>query len=145
MAEPGEPLRENEGGEFEDLAIVKPSREQIRRILAIAHDHSTLRGGRGLSLRHLIDESDYRSLRPRVQASQFAAILQAEPNLVDDWIAYSEDKRTSLGWGFGPSREGGWLVDGPEGAREKFASQFAACAAYVLHELDFWAAIDQRA
>ena len=122
-----------------------PSREQIRRILAIAHDHSGLRGGRGLSLRQLIEESDYRALRPGVEPSLLAAILEAEPNLVDDWIAYSEDKRTSFGWGFGPSRDGGWLVDGPEGAREQFASRFAACAEYVLHELNFWAAIGRPA
>ncbi len=30
-------------------------------------------------------------------------------------------------------------------AREDFASRFAACAAYVLHELDFWAAVDRPA
>jgi hypothetical protein len=122
---------------------VAPSREQLRRILVIAHDHSVLRGGRGLSLHRLIEESGYRALRARIEASQLVAMLQAEPKLVDDWIAYSEDKRTSFGWGFGPSREGGWSVDGPDGAREEFNSRFAACADYVLHELDYWLAIDQ--
>ena len=118
-----------------------PSRDQLLRVLSIARDHSGRRGGRGLSLRQLIEESDYRTLRPRVEASQLAAVLRAEPDLVDDWLAYSEDKRTSLGWGFGPSRGGGWLVDGPEGVREEFGSRSAACADYVLRELDFWAAI----
>jgi hypothetical protein len=121
--------------------IVVPSRDQLLRILSIARDHSALRGGRGLSLRQLIEESDYRALRPRVEASQLAALLQTQPGLVDEWLAYSEDKRTSYGWGFGLSREGGWLVDGPEGVGEEFASRFAACADYLLHELDFWAAI----
>jgi hypothetical protein len=124
---------------------VVPSREQVLRVLSIAHEHSGLRGGRGLSLRYLIEAADYRALRPRVQASQLAAVLQAEPHLANDWLAYSEDKRTSFGWGFGPSREGEWLVEGPEGICEVFASRFDACANDVLRELDFWAVIGNTA
>ncbi len=124
--------------------IVRPTREQIRRILSIGRDHSVLRGGRGLALRQLFEESDYRALRPRLRASQLAAVLESEPGLVDDWLGYSEDKRTSSGWGFGTAREGGWLVDGPGGAREVFASRVDACAEFVLRELDFWVAIAGR-
>jgi hypothetical protein len=79
-------------------------------------------------------------LRPHIEVSQLAAVLQTEPAIVDDWLAYSEDKRTSFSWGFGPSREGDWSVDGPEGVHERFASRVAACATYVLRELEFWAA-----
>jgi hypothetical protein len=125
-------------------SIVAPTRDQVRRVLLIGRDHSTLRGGRGLSLRQLIEESGYRALRPRLRASQLEALIESEPALVDDWLAYSEDKRTSHGWGFGTAPAGGWLVDGPEGAREVFASRVAACAEFVLRELDFWAAIGSR-
>ena len=118
-----------------------PSRNQLLRILSVARDHSGLRGGRGLSLRSLIEESGYRALRPRIDASQLAAILGLEPLVAVDWLAYSEDKRTSAGWGVGPSREGGWVVDGPDGVRERFDSREVACAEYVLRELDFWAAV----
>lgn len=118
-----------------------PFRDQILRVLLVARDHSVLRGGRGLSLRQLIEESGYRSLSPGIERSQLAVVLREEPAIVDDWLAYSEDKRTSCGWGLGPSPEGGWVVDGPDGIREKFANLEDACAEFVLRELDYWAAV----
>jgi hypothetical protein len=122
-----------------------PSRDQILRILSIARENSVITGSRGLSLRDLIEESSYRALRPHIEATQLVAVLQAEPGLLDDWIAYSEDKRTSYGWGFGPSGKGDRLVDGPDGVLERFTSKDAACADFVLHELDFWAAAGRHA
>lgn len=122
-----------------------PSREEILRVLAIAREHSTACGGRGLSLRDLIEEVDYHELRPRIRAAQLAEILRARPDIVDDWIAYSEDKRTSFGYGFGPSPAGDWLVDGPEGYRVRFGSRHDGCADFVLRELDFWLAIEDDA
>ena len=121
--------------------IVMPSREQILRVLAIARGLSL----RGLSLRDLIEEAGYRDLRPRIRAAQLAEILRAKPNIVDDWIAYSEDKRTSFGYGFGPFPAGDWLVDGPEGYRVRFGSRYDGCVAFVLRELDFWLAIEDAA
>ncbi len=121
------------------------SRDQIVRVLSIAREHSATRGGRGLSLRALIEESNYRALRSRIGVSQLAAVLQSEPEMVDDWLAYSEDKRTSSGWGFGPSRAGDWTVDGPDGVRERFDSRYEGCADFVLRELDFWVAIEDAA
>ena len=65
--------------------------------------------------------------------------------MVDDWLAYSEDKRTSCGWGVGLAPDGGWLVDRPDGVCEHFTSRVAPCAEYVLRELDYWAALDADA
>ena len=120
-----------------DRTIVAPSREQLLAILVIAHDFS----GR---LGQLIDESAYQALRPHIEQSQLFAILQAEPAIVEDWSSYSQDKRTSSGWGFGSSQDGGWLVDGPDGIRKQFTVREEACASFVLHELDFWAAVEAK-
>lgn len=116
-------------------------RDQLLPVLSIARDHSSLRGGRGLSLRQLIEESRYCDLRPKIEASDLEDVLRTEPQLVEDWLAYSEDKRTSGGWAFGPSHNEGWTVYVPGGEPKSFAASAAACAEYVLRELDFWAAI----
>lgn len=119
-----------------------PTREQLLSVLSIARDHSGLRGGRGLSLRQLIAESDYRAVRARIEASLLSAILRAEPAIVDDWLAYSEDKRTSSGWAFWQSRGGAWVIGDLAGAHEEFGSREFACAEFVLRELDYWAVRD---
>jgi hypothetical protein len=111
------------------------------RVLSIARDHSGLRGGRGLSLCDLILECDYQNLRPQIEAGQLAVLINAQPAIVDDWRAYCEDKRTNSGWAFAPSREGKWIIYGPGGIRHSFACRFAACADYVIRELDFWTAL----
>ena len=123
-------------------SIVAPSRDQILRVLSIAREHSATRGGRGLSLRALIEGSGYRTLRPRIGALQLASVLRSTSEMVDEWLAYSEDKRTSFGWGFGPTRDGDWMVDGPDGVHERFESRYSGCADFVLRELDFWVAIE---
>jgi hypothetical protein len=74
-----------------------------------------------------------------------AALIEAQPVIADDWQAFCEDKRTNGGWSFAPSREGSWVVSGPGGIRQSFACRFAACADYVIRELDFWAALSDTA
>jgi hypothetical protein len=88
-----------------------------------------------------MDRADYRALRPSIEASQLAAVLEANPALIDEWLAYSEDKRTSLGWGFEATEEAEWLVSTPQGESERFLSPSTACAEYVLRELDFWSSM----
>ena len=116
--------------------------DQILSVLSIAHDHSTICGGRGLSLSDLIEETGYRALRPCVEVAHLAAVLREKPQIIDDWLTYSGDKRTSYGYGFGSSSAGGWVVDGPDGNCGQFASASDGCAAFVLLELDYWVAIE---
>ena len=123
-------------------SIVIAPDDQILRVLSIAHEHSTIRGGRGLSLRDLIDETNYRALGTCISVAQLVAVLREKPEIVDDWLAYSGDKRTSYGYGFGSSSAGAWTVDGPNGYCEQFATPCDGCAEFVLRELDFWVAIE---
>jgi hypothetical protein len=105
----------------------------LTAILRIARD---VAGGR-MALREALTRSRYREQRPRFSAEDVRAALSAHPVLVDEWLAYSEDKRT----------EGGWYVlrDGEIGEVLKPASQRSyptieeAVAQFILHELDYWA------
>jgi len=106
-------------------------------------------------VRAVTDIEQHRGGRPGKSQlpSEFAAtiaqveeLFESEPQLVDDWLRYSEDKRTSAGWAF--FREGEtWVVSQPfpnhgTPVSRRYIAAFAACADYVLSELDFWADAD---
>jgi hypothetical protein len=53
---------------------------------------------RTASVIQLVDESGYRADPGSLTVNAVSAHLDAHPDLVDAWLAYSEDKRTSSGW-----------------------------------------------
>jgi hypothetical protein len=111
--------------------------EQLLKILRIGHDTS-MRGA-GLSLRDALRLTRYRELREGFQESDLLPLLKAHPAVVEEWLAYSEDKRTSGGWYVLRDGQMG-QVDAPA-ALTQFPSIEEAVAAYVVRELDFWANI----
>jgi hypothetical protein len=112
----------------------------LRAILSIGHDTS-LRGA-GLSLRDALARSGYGRVRETFEAKDLVPLMRAEPELVLQWLMYSQDKRTRGGW---------YLVEGSEIGRvgvpesvERFPSMEEATAEYVVRELDFWAEVGRR-
>ena len=69
---------------------------ELIAILKIGHE-SSMRGA-GRSLRDLLQATRYRELRPGLNEEILLRAIQRDPNLVEEWIAYSEDKRTTGGW-----------------------------------------------
>lgn len=104
--------------------------DAILRILAIGHDVSM--HGEGLSLNDAMDRARYAELRPAFGACDLLPLLRRCPEIVEQWIAYSEDKRTDGGWYLLRSSEIGTL----SGIRQKFDSIESAVAEYVIRELD---------
>jgi hypothetical protein len=95
------------------------------------------------SLEALLEASCYRAVRGDLDVAQLEAVVESEPQLVEDWLRYSEDKRTSGGWAFYPEGEA-WVVSQPfpnQGApvERRHSRVSAACADYILVELDYWA------
>ena len=116
----------------------------LRAMLRIGHDAS-MRGS-GRSLRDLLASKRYLELRPWIDEGAMVQAIHNEPELVDQWIAYSEDKRTSGGWWLLGNRAN-WEVGrfgdlGKPAIRDAFDSAEIATAVYVLRELDFWAGVD---
>lgn len=67
--------------------------------------------------------------------------------MIEGWKLYCADKRTDGGWAFfGPDSTGSWHVwqpfpeDGDQKDR-RHDSAAAACADYILAELDYWSAV----
>ncbi|HEV3192163.1 MAG TPA: hypothetical protein VGY54_16740 [Polyangiaceae bacterium] len=118
------------------------SRAQLGKICGIGHDTS-MRGA-GASLRDAINVTDYRRLRPLVTETAVSEYLANHPEGVTQWSRYCEDKRTSEGWGFSKGGDSWtvWRLSPPHFQRSDqqiFPSEIAACARYILLELDFWA------
>jgi hypothetical protein len=119
-----------------------PDAAEVTRICRIARDH---RAPGAPALRDLIDAAQYRAVRPRLTAATVKSCIDADPRLIDDWLGFSEDKRTAGGWAFQRQTPFGWKVwqPFPEGAGpapRRFARAGTACAEYILAELDYWAA-----
>ncbi|HWN10522.1 MAG TPA: hypothetical protein VNO50_14860 [Pyrinomonadaceae bacterium] len=121
--------------------------EELRSILSIAHDWSDRGAGRSLS--DLLSSTRYRELRPTLRVEALEQQFEADHHLIEQWVAYSQDKRTRGGWWFQPVGAE-WEVGrfGDSGAdtstSDRFSKPSSAAAAYVLRELDFWANLAAR-
>lgn len=95
--------------------------------------------GEGISLREALERADYRERRKWFNWTDLLPIILKNPFYVDEWLLFSEDKRTDGGW---------WIVDDLPGignltTRERIVcdSMPQAVAQYVVRELDFWATL----
>lgn len=116
--------------------------EQEAWLLMIARvARDTSMRGEGLSLRAALARSRYKELRPTFAASDLLPVVRAYPELIEEWLSYSEDKRTNGGWYM--------LRDGVIGTLDEPRSEFAftsleqAASEYIVRELDFWATTDE--
>jgi hypothetical protein len=105
------------------------------RFAVICDIPTALRAG-GHSLRDVVDASGYAALRGEFAARELAAYLRDRPAVVESWVAYSEDKRTSEGWYLRPPNAVGRVVLSPPPVREqRYPDLAAACAAFIIAEL----------
>jgi hypothetical protein len=106
-------------------------------ILKIGRDVS-IRGA-GISLRDAIAQSRYKELRSMFTPDALIPLIQTDSHFVEEWVSYSEDKRTSGGWYI---LESGEIGEVSTGSRFQFPSIQSAVANYVVRELDFWAGVE---
>ena len=91
------------------------------------------------SVFQLVQESGYAhadtsSLRCAVQQQ-----LRTHPILIDDWLAYCADKRTSSGWYLTkdiPFTVGYFDVDHGRSREQCFSDRSEACTEYIMRELE---------
>lgn len=74
--------------------------------------------------------------RPEViTVDDIKAVLSTDPQLIDEWQRWSEDKRTSSGW-YLESQDGSHVVGSlSRGDRLEFPDAASACAEFILREL----------
>jgi methionyl aminopeptidase len=103
----------------------------IARVCQIARD---IRAS-GKSAVQLVHESGIRYHLDQFNEQAAAAVLQCEQALIDDWFAYSLDKRTSGGCYVIQEDEQRYVVGTLEGERLFFRDATTACACFVVREL----------
>jgi len=111
--------------------------EKLLAILRIGDD--TSKRGEGVSMRQALSRVDYVEARKQFEPQDLVPLIQAHQELIDQWLMYSEDKRTRGGWYVTEAGDVG-QVDDPDSIMH-FASIEEAIAEYVVLELDYWAAI----
>lgn len=103
----------------------------------------------GVSLRDAIKTSGFSDVRGGLTEGELAAYLTEQPEVARAWWAFSEDKRTNGGWAL-IERASRWVLcepfpsSGSAGTSREFDDLAEACAAYILAELDFWVAVEER-
>ena len=123
------------------LGVTSMSRREteVRRILAIAK--ATSYAGEGISLSDALRRSDYAGTRPGLGVTDLLEMLGQHPEFVTDWVAYSQDKRTSGGWYLLATENAIGMLDDPHRTISLDTLE-QAVSEYVLHELDFWYGIE---
>lgn len=89
-----------------------------------------------VSVWKLVDESGYRHSPMILSVEAVSSYLAQHPGLVDAWLGYSADKRTSSGWYIVEKSAGTFEVgDYPKGRREYFTDRDRACAEFIIREV----------
>ncbi len=87
------------------------------------------------SMVQLIAESGINANPASLTVASILAYVTAYPELVEQWLRWSENKRVSSGWYF-VHRSGGYVVGfHPEGEVLNIAQPELACAEFVVREI----------
>lgn len=115
---------------------------RLRGILRIAHE--TSQRGAGLCLRDALKQARYADFRDSFGAQDLLPLIRDDRALVQQWVMYSEDKRTDGGWYLIRETRQVGRIGAPREDTLDFRSIEEAVAEYVVRELDFWAALERR-
>ncbi|HMV12471.1 MAG TPA: hypothetical protein PKD88_12365 [Nitrosomonas sp.] len=90
-----------------------------------------------VSMYDLLKRTGYADLSKSISEDDLYEKLLAHPEVITDWLEYSEDKRCA-GWYFRSSNSDRYLV-GYYGNGESFETEYSdklkACAVFIKHEL----------
>jgi hypothetical protein len=107
--------------------------EESGVIAALNVARVTSMAGEGLSLAKAMQQTKIDFFELTVPAVR--AALVSHPNYIEDWVRFSQDKRTNGGWYLDISTH---LVGNLEGEEIRFDSVILATAEYIVRELQFW-------
>jgi hypothetical protein len=113
--------------------------ESLNCIKIIADFPAIYRAG-NLTPIELMVQSGYSKLFSFVTIENLSDYLRQKPNLIEDWIQYSEDIRHTPAWAFGQNENDSWTVtyleDGKLIEEYNFDDKFVACAKMVKMTLE---------
>jgi hypothetical protein len=93
-----------------------------------------------VSIYSLLKEVGYFDIHDEVSENLIREALFLHPNCVNDWIRFSEDKRSSAGWYFqqnGTDYEVGFFsLNKNNISPTKYSNSIEACAAFIKREIE---------
>jgi hypothetical protein len=98
--------------------------------------------GKNMSPMALLAASGYRKHRDTIDVAKIRKYVEQHPELVGDWMAYSDNKRTSTGCCFyAESSSGPYVLSyfpsrNPSKTDQKYSNESEACAVYIKYELE---------
>lgn len=107
----------------------------------IVHLPRTLQASGVVSIYDLAVRAGYFDVHERVDEPALRKALRAVPDLVEDWLAYSDDKRAESGWYVRRVPNHGYEVGHYGGipsneAHSTYTDKFTACAKFIKHEME---------
>ncbi len=107
-------------------------------VCSMAKDHKQ----KGYSMAELIEESGYRTIFNEVTEQTIESFLRTQPDLIDSWLIYSMDQRSTPSWYIKspvdfPEKEILWIVGflprnvGNSKEVHEFKDGFQACAFFI--------------
>ena len=87
----------------------------------------------------LLKESGYVELHEQINEPEIEEILKLYPQLINEWLLWSENKRSSPRWHFDKFEDDTYAVAySIEGKEIEFNTkdEFKACAAFIMHEIE---------
>ena len=95
---------------------------------------------RNVSMIDLLKSSGYVQNPSAVLEEDLEVVFRAEPDLIDEWVKLSENKRTRDSWGLvrpDSPDSAEWIVIYPNGRKQRsFPDGFKACAFFVKQEIE---------
>lgn len=111
----------------------------LLKILKIGHNTSF--SGNGDSMANAIQKTEYLRIKNELTPDDLIRLIKEHPYLIDQWNAYSEEKRTNGGYYLEDKTVG--RVSAPKTVF-KFKTREQATAEYVVKELGFWSELDKE-
>ncbi len=111
--------------------------ELIFKLISLVRDFSQKNT---ISIYELLRQSGYSKAAKQVSEQELYKALEGSPSFVNDWLQYSEDKRTNCGWYFKKGDEDKYLVgyvDDISVTETEHNDKIKACAKFIKQELDF--------
>jgi hypothetical protein len=99
------------------------------------------RSERDRTPQQLYDETGYHKEHAKISQSAIEMVVGRDLSLVDDWIAFTEDKRWTPAWGLAKKSDTSWVVfhvprGGGHGYEIVFSSPVPACALMIRMEME---------
>jgi hypothetical protein len=105
--------------------------------------HNTSARGAGISISEALRVTNYAKRRRDFSSADLLLTIERDPSLIEEWISYSENKRTDGGWYI--LKDGTVGRAGKPGTTKRFEPLHRAVAEYVVLELDFWSGVSATA